>query len=184
MNENSRPFRWAGPGTGAEAAGQLAGGAGGRAEPCPGDDPRLSAARFTTGRAAWSGSTASPRPRRSAAFRTSCCAPSSRTSLSDVEHELLERAEWTGELRHRRRDGSEIVVVSHQSLRRDAAGATPLVTEVNNDITEARRGRDALQYLASIVESSEDAIIGKTLDGVVTAWNAQPRRCSATAPRR
>ena len=27
--------------------------------------------------------------------------------------------EWTGELRHRRRDGQEVVVVSHQSLHRD-----------------------------------------------------------------
>jgi len=45
------------------------------------------------------------------------------------------------------------------------------VTEVNNDITEVRRGHEARQYLASIVESSEDAIVGKTLDGVVTAWN-------------
>ena len=45
------------------------------------------------------------------------------------------------------------------------------MTEVNNDITEVRRGHEARQYLASIVESSEDAIVGKTLDGVVTAWN-------------
>ncbi|HET6197446.1 MAG TPA: PAS domain-containing protein, partial [Acetobacteraceae bacterium] len=38
------------------------------------------------------------------------------TPLSAIEHELLERAEWTGELHHRRSDGSAIVVVSHQSL--------------------------------------------------------------------
>ena len=56
------------------------------------------------------------------------------------------------------------------------AGATTLVTEVNNDITEAWRGREVLQYLASIVESSEDAIVGKTLEGVVTAWNASAER--------
>ena len=93
-------------------------------------------------------------------------------SRSAVDSELLERAEWTGELRHRRRDGQGIVVVSHQSLHRPSAAAAPLVTEVNNDITEAWRGRELRQYLASIVESSEDAILGKTLEGVVTAWNA------------
>ena len=45
------------------------------------------------------------------------------------------------------------------------------MTEVNNDITEERRGREARLYLASIVDSSDDAVIGKTLDGIVTAWN-------------
>jgi two-component system, LuxR family, sensor kinase FixL len=95
--------------------------------------------------------------------------PQSRT---DVERELLEREEWTGELRHRQRDGQEVVVISHQSLHRDPAGTPSLVTEVNNDITEARRGYEARQYLAAIVDSSEDAIVGKTLEGVVTAWNS------------
>jgi two-component system sensor kinase FixL len=93
-------------------------------------------------------------------------------SRSAVDDELLEREEWTGELRHRRRDGQEVVVVSHQSLRRETAATPSVVTEVNNDITEAWHGRAAQQYLASIVESSDDAIVGKTLDGVVTAWNA------------
>jgi len=53
--------------------------------------------------------------------------------------ELLAREERTGGLRHRRSDGREIIVASHQSLCRDTPGATPLVTEVNNDNTEAWR---------------------------------------------
>jgi len=92
-------------------------------------------------------------------------------SLREIETNLLERHEWTGELRHRHRDGQELTVVSHQSLYRDPLVAVPLVTEVNNDITQVRRDQEAHQYLASIVESSQDAIVGKTLDGIITAWN-------------
>jgi PAS domain S-box-containing protein len=43
-------------------------------------------------------------------------------------------------------------------------------------VAEHKRAEAALAHLASIVEFSDDAIVSKTLDGVVTSWNAGAER--------
>jgi PAS domain-containing protein len=43
-------------------------------------------------------------------------------------------------------------------------------------VGERGRTEADLAFAASIVESSDDAVIGKTLDGIITLWNAGAER--------
>src|SRR6185312_8213720 len=83
--------------------------------------------------------------------------------LPEIEADLLRDGEWHGELQHRSRDGQQIYVASHWSLRRDRQGTPVVVVEVNNDVTARRGAETATRRLAAIVESSHDAIISETL---------------------
>ncbi len=50
------------------------------------------------------------------------------------------------------------------------------LTMLLRDVTAARDADAAKRRLAAIVESSEDAIVGKTLDGLISAWNPAAER--------
>lgn len=68
-----------------------------------------------------------------------------------------------------RRDGTEFPAEISLSAIQTENGR--LATAAIRDVTDRRRGEQSQARLAAIVASSEDAIVGKTLDGVVTDWN-------------
>jgi two-component system sensor histidine kinase/response regulator len=78
------------------------------------------------------------------------------------------------EVERRRKDGTVIPV--RLSARRVQGSAEGHIFVMYEDISDRRRVQDALTQLASIVETSEDAIIGQTLDGTVVSWNAAAQR--------
>ncbi|MGA2929325.1 MAG: PAS domain S-box protein, partial [Solirubrobacteraceae bacterium] len=74
------------------------------------------------------------------------------------------------EARRRRRDGVFVDVVT-TVIPWHVDGRLAGVTTTSLDITERKRVEQADARLAAIVESSDDAIIAKTLDGQITSWN-------------
>ena len=53
----------------------------------------------------------------------------------------------------------------------DANGQALSMAGITFDITERRRAQEATRLLAAIVESTDDVIIGKDLNGIITSWN-------------
>ena len=100
------------------------------------------------------------------------------TEFAEFRARLQNERRWSGELRHTCKDGRQVIVDSRMQLLGDGT-----VLEVNRDVTEHKRieaelrdSEQRLRYLASIVESSDDAIVSKNLDGIITSWNSGAER--------
>jgi two-component system, chemotaxis family, CheB/CheR fusion protein len=66
--------------------------------------------------------------------------------------------------------GRRLMLLNARRVLR-ATDQSPLILLGIEDVTERRREAEAIRYLGAIVESSEDAIVSATLDGVITSWN-------------
>ena len=75
-----------------------------------------------------------------------------------------------------RKDGNFVNVSLTISPIRGRDGRIVGASKIARDITEQRRMEREMLRMAAIVESSNDAIIGKDLDGVIRSWNAAAER--------
>ncbi len=78
---------------------------------------------------------------------------------------------WKGEIRNRAKDGSLYWVDTTIVPFLDEGGKPRQYVAIRADITERKNAEITSARLAAIVKSSDDAIIGKDLDGIITSWN-------------
>jgi PAS domain S-box-containing protein len=70
-------------------------------------------------------------------------------------------------------DGNEKFLDCKGEIYVDRHGNVSRMTGTAQDVTELRQAEEKSLKLGAIVESSGDAIISKTLEGIITSWNKQ-----------
>jgi PAS domain S-box-containing protein len=99
----------------------------------------------------------------------------------DEEREILarlragERIEQFETVRVRK-DGRRIDVSLSVLPVRDAAGRVVGASKIARDISERKRAEEMRALLAAIVDNSDDAIVSKSLEGVISSWNRGAER--------
>ena len=86
--------------------------------------------------------------------------------------QTIERLETT----RVRKDGSVFPASLTIAPMRNEDGVIVGASAVHRDVTEQREAFELAQRMTAIVESSDDAIIGRTLDGMITSWNPAAER--------
>ncbi len=97
-----------------------------------------------------------------------------------VFHEGFVR-DYPLEIQHK--NGQITPVLYNASVYKDENGDVIGVFAAARDITERKKAEAEIQKLANVVESSDDAIITKSLDGIITSWNKGAEKIYGYSPQ-
>jgi PAS domain S-box-containing protein len=91
--------------------------------------------------------------------------------LQSFQTAMAAQSNWSFNCRIRRVDGAIRHILAEGTHRKDATGKAVEIQGLVQDITERKRGEEVQQQMAALVESADDAILTKSLDGIVRSWN-------------
>ena len=107
--------------------------------------------------------------------------------LQHEEAEILRKLRAGERIQHyettrMRKNGERFPISVTISPIRDASGKVVAASKIAHDISDRRKTEESISRLAAIVDSADDAIIGKNLNGIVTSWNKAAHRMFGYSP--